>query len=134
MKLYFLYIFKKMKITKKGQSSIKIIFDKDHEESNQQQLAGMVFLTFWHLTQTSSTSLHPSMTHGSQHRNPVVKSKQQPQAIATPPVDFLVTFDVLVPQNWHGVPSLSSLLIWITVGPWGAPYPPPYMGGGGGAT
>ncbi len=100
-----------MKAAKEVVKILKIMLNNDHEEWDQQQFAGIVFLTFWHLTQTNSTSLHPSITHGSQQKNPVVQSKQQPQAIATQPVDFLVTLEVLVPQNWQGVPSLSSLLI-----------------------
>lgn len=83
----------------------------------QQQLAGRVFLTLWHLTQTSSTSLQPSMQQGSQKRKAVVKSRQNPQAQATAPTFLRGMCDVLTPQIGHNVPSSSSLFMWMIVGP-----------------
>jgi hypothetical protein len=102
----------------------KMLFIKDHSIIiYQQQFAGIVCLTFWHFTQTNSTSLQPSMTQGSQQSHPVVHKRQQPQAIATVPTVFLAMCEVFEPQNWQAVPSLSSLLIWIMVGPVGGGTP-----------
>ncbi len=88
-----------------------------HSEITQQQLAGIVFLTCWHFTHTSSESLQPSMQHGRQQRKHIVSGTAQRNA--THPAFFLTIWPVLPPQNWHGLPSflLFPPSILMMVGP-----------------
>ena len=91
----------------------------------QQQLAGMVDLRVWHLMQTSSVSLHPSLKRGYRQRPhaPTVKRRQMHQAMATQPTFFLGRLSVSFPQVLQGDPPVLLLpLKLIMVGPafcWG---------------
>ena len=93
----------------------------------QQQLASILDLTVWHLTQMSSVSLQPSEQRGMQERtDPVKKRRQRHQRMATIPTFFLGMFPVSLQQDGHGEPSPPPLFppTVMTVGP---------AAGGGGA-
>jgi len=89
-------------------------------KDDQQQLASMVFFVWPHCEHTNSTSLHPSIKHGTQHnKQGVIITAQQ---IAAFPTFLLGILMDVAPHIGHLVPSPSSL-IWIIVcfGGYGCP-------------
>ena len=71
------------------------VIDSKISDEDQQQLAGILLLTVWHLTQMSSVSLHPSVQKGhNAQMNPVVNARQRHHKIVTVPTVFLGMFPV----------------------------------------
>jgi hypothetical protein len=91
---------------------------------DQQQLAAILLLTVWHLTQMSSVSLQESVQRGMQQRLQLDSTMHQ--IMATIPTFFLGRFPVSFPQVGQGLPLPLFPLLPAMMMVWG------WAGGGGG--
>ena len=101
----FLHVFNIFGFFKRFIISVRKYSENEVNESFQQQLASILDLTIWHLTQTISVSLQESVQRGIREQSPPPrKNRVTHQMMATQPTFFRGIFPVSLVQEAQGDP------------------------------